>query len=164
MNNFDEKVDELVNKLAQQLVLRDWRMATAESCTGGWIAKVCTDLAGSSDWFDRGHIVYSYSAKEDLLGIDRADLQKFGAVSTEIAMQMAEGARDRSGCAVTVSATGIAGPGGGLEDKPVGLVYFGWCVDGKEVECASKVFSGDRKEVRQQTVLYALQGILSRLP
>lgn len=137
-------------------------MATAESCTGGWIAKVCTDLAGSSDWFDRGHIVYSYSAKEDLLGIDHADLVKFGAVSSEIAMQMAVGARDRSGCAVTVSATGIAGPGGGMEDKPVGLVYFGWCVDGAEVECESKVFPGDRKAVRQQTVLHALQGILNR--
>lgn len=164
MDNFDDKVDELLHQLAERLVSRGWRMATAESCTGGWIAKVCTDLAGSSAWFDRGHIVYSYSAKEDLLGIDHADLLKFGAVSPEITMQMAKGARDRSGCAVTVSATGIAGPGGGMEDKPVGLVYFGWCVDGADVEYDSKVFPGDRKEVRQQTVLYALQGILSRLP
>lgn len=163
MDEFDVKVNELLHELAEQLVSRGWRMATAESCTGGWIAKVCTDLAGSSAWFDRGHIVYSYSAKEDLLGIDHADLQKFGAVSAEIARQMAKGARDRSGCAVAVSATGIAGPGGGMEDKPVGLVYFGWCVEGAEVEVESKVFPGDRKDVRQQTVLYALQGILNRL-
>lgn len=163
MDEFDDKVHALLHELAEQLVSRGWRMATAESCTGGWIAKVCTDLAGSSVWFDRGHIVYSYSAKEDLLGIDHADLQKFGAVSAEIAMQMAKGARDRSGCAVTVSATGIAGPGGGMENKPVGLVYFGWCVEGAEVEVESKVFPGDRKDVRQQTVFYALQGIVNRL-
>ena len=163
MNDFDDKADSLLRPLAQQLETRGWRMSTAESCTGGWIAKVCTDLAGSSAWFDRGHIVYSYSAKEDLLGIDHADLVKYGAVSSEIAKQMAVGARTRSGCAVTVSATGIAGPGGGMEDKPVGLVYFGWCIDGAEVESESKVFPGDRNDVRQQTVLYALEGILKRL-
>ncbi len=163
MEGFDDKVGVLLEQLAEQLTARNWRMATAESCTGGWIAKCCTDLAGSSQWFDRGHIVYSYSAKEDLLGIAHDDLLKYGAVSTEIASQMAVGARERSRCAVSVSATGIAGPGGGMEGKPVGLVYFGWCIKGAEVECESKVFPGDRKEVRQQTVLHALQGILSRL-
>jgi len=163
MEGFDDKVDALLEQLAEQLTLRKWRMATAESCTGGWIAKCCTDLAGSSEWFDRGHIVYSYSAKEDLLGIAHDDLIKYGAVSTEIASQMAVGSRERSRCEVSVSATGIAGPGGGMEGKPVGLVYFGWCIKGAEVECESKVFPGDRNNVRQQTVLHALQGILSRL-
>ena len=163
MEEFDNKVGVLLEKLAEQLIERNWRMSTAESCTGGWIAKCCTDLAGSSAWFDRGHIVYSYSAKEDLLGIAHDDLIRYGAVSAEIASQMATGARDRSRCAVTVSATGIAGPGGGMEGKPVGLVYFGWCVEGSGVEVESKVFPGDRKNVRQQTVLHALEGILSRL-
>lgn len=163
MDHFEPEVNRLLDRLAQALTERGWRMATAESCTGGWIAKCCTDLAGSSAWFDRGHIVYSYSAKEDLLGITHDDLLKYGAVSEEIACQMAEGARKRSGVAVTVSATGIAGPGGGMEGKPVGLVYFGWCVEGQDVVCESRVFSGDRKEVRQKTVLHALSGILARL-
>lgn len=163
MDDFDSKVTGLLEQLAEKLTARGWRMATAESCTGGWIAKCCTDLAGSSAWFDRGHIVYSYSAKEDLLGIAHDDLLKYGAVSQEIACQMADGARQRSGVAVTVSATGIAGPGGGMEDKPVGLVYFGWCMQDQAPECESKVFSGDRNEVRQKTVVHALQGILTRL-
>ena len=163
MEGFDDAVNGLLEQLAEHLTKRNWRMSTAESCTGGWIAKCCTDLAGSSAWFDRGHIVYSYSAKEDLLGIAHEDLLKFGAVSSEIAAQMATGARERSRCEVTVSATGIAGPGGGMEGKPVGLVYFGWCIEGSDVECESKVFPGDRRDVRQQTVLYALQGILTRL-
>ncbi len=163
MEDFESDVADLLEQLAAQLTARGWRMATAESCTGGWIAKCCTDLAGSSVWFDRGHIVYSYSAKEDLLGISHDDLVKFGAVSDEIACQMAEGARRMSGVAVTVAATGIAGPGGGMEGKPVGLVHFGWCIDGQAPVGEAQVFSGDRKEVRQKTVLHALQGILERL-
>jgi nicotinamide-nucleotide amidase len=163
VDDFDSKVNGLLSQLAEKLTARGWRMATAESCTGGWIAKCCTDLAGSSDWFDRGHIVYSYSAKEDLLGIAHADLLKYGAVSADIANQMAEGARLRSGVAVTVSATGIAGPGGGMEGKPVGLVYFGWCIEGQATDCEARTFTGDRNEVRQKTVLHALSGILTRL-
>ena len=163
MNDFESEVTLLLCELAEELIARKWRMATAESCTGGWIAKCCTDLAGSSEWFDRGHIVYSYRAKEDLLGVSHDDLLKYGAVSQEIASQMAVGARERSGVAVTVSATGVAGPGGGMEGKPVGLVYFGWCIDGCAPTCESQVFSGDRNEVRQKTVLHALAGILTRL-
>ena len=163
VEDFDSRVTDLLKQLAHELTIRGWRMATAESCTGGWIAKCCTDLAGSSAWFDRGHIVYSYHAKEDLLGVSHDDLLKYGAVSEEIACQMAVGARERSGVAVTVAATGIAGPGGGMEGKPVGLVHFGWCIDGQPVSCDDEIFSGDRNEVRQETVLHALQGILSRL-
>jgi len=163
VEDFDSRVAGLLIRLADGLTARGWRMATAESCTGGWIAKCCTDLAGSSAWFDRGHIVYSYSAKEDLLGIAHDDLVKSGAVSEEIARQMAEGARQRSGCAVTVAATGIAGPGGGMEGKPVGLVHFGWCIGEDPASCDRLVFSGDRNEVRQKTVLHALEGILLRL-
>lgn len=163
VEDFDSRVTHLLEQLADKLTARGWRMATAESCTGGWIAKCCTDLPGSSDWFDRGHIVYSYRAKEDLLGVAHDDLLKYGAVSEEIARQMAVGARQRSGVAVTVAATGIAGPGGGMEGKPVGLVHFGWCIDGQPVSCDAEVFSGDRNEVRQKTVLHALEGILARL-
>ena len=163
VEDFDSRVTGLLTQLAAELTARGWRMATAESCTGGWIAKCCTDLAGSSAWFDRGHIVYSYSAKEDLLGIAHEDLVSSGAVSEEIACQMAEGARERSRCAVTVAATGIAGPGGGMEGKPVGLVHFGWCIGEKPASCDHVVFTGDRNEVRQKTVLHALEGILLRL-
>lgn len=163
VDDFEANVTVLLKQLADRLTARQWRMATAESCTGGWIAKCCTDLPGSSAWFDRGHIVYSYSAKEDLLGIAHDDLVKYGAVSEEIASQMAEGARQRSGVPVTVAATGIAGPGGGMEGKPVGLVYFGWCIEDEPAVCESRIFSGDRNQVRQKTVLHALEGILKRL-
>jgi nicotinamide-nucleotide amidase len=138
-------------------------MATAESCTGGWIAKCCTDVAGSSEWFDRAYVVYSYRAKEQMLGVSHDDLVRHGAVSEEIARQMATGARDHSNVAVTVSATGIAGPGGGMAGKPVGLVHFGWCIGDQPVDCGAVVFDGDRDSVRQQTVLHALAGIISRL-
>lgn len=163
MPDFEIKVNALLNEVASLLSGRNWRMATAESCTGGWIAKCCTDVAGSSAWFDRAYIAYSYRAKEQMLGVSHDDLLKFGAVSEEIASQMATGAQQHSNVAVTVSATGIAGPGGGMPGKPVGLVHFGWCIDGLPVSCDSEVFDGDRESVRQQTVMHALEGIISRL-
>jgi len=163
MEAIDSSIDAVLAQLSKQLVARNWRLATAESCTGGWIAKCCTDLPGSSAWFDRGLIVYSYQAKEDLLGVTHADLVRYGAVSTEIAAQMAQGAKEKSRVAVTVAATGIAGPGGGMPGKPVGLVCFGWCLGDAPVSCEEVVFSGDRHGVRQQTVLHALQGTLKRL-
>lgn len=163
VEDFDSSVAELVEKVAEQLVARGWRMVTAESCSGGWIAKCCTDLAGSSRWFDRGLIVYSYRAKEELLGVRHEDLVKHGAVSTEIAAQMAAGAVRNSGAAVSVVATGIAGPGGGMPGKPVGLVCFGWCIGDETASCEEAVFAGDRRAVREQTVLYALEGLFKRL-
>jgi len=163
MQDFEIRVDGLLAKVAGLLSERNWRMATAESCTGGWIAKCCTDVAGSSAWFDRAYIAYSYRAKEQMLGVSHDDLLKYGAVSDEIACQMASGAKKHSNVAVTVSATGIAGPGGGMPGKPVGLVHFGWCIGDRPVSCGAAVFEGDRNSVRQQTVLFALEGILSRL-
>jgi len=163
MSEFDNRVETLLTQIANTLSERGWRMATAESCTGGWIAKVCTDMTGSSAWFDRAYIAYSYRAKEQMLGVSHADLLEHGAVSDEIACQMASGAKQHSGVAVTVSATGIAGPGGGMPGKPVGLVHFGWCIGDEQVECGSNVFTGDRDSVRQQTVVFALEGIVSRL-
>ncbi len=163
MPDFETKVDNLLAKVASLLTVRNWRMATAESCTGGLIAKCCTDVTGSSAWFDRAYVAYSYRAKEQMLGIAHDDLLKYGAVSEEVAGQMATGAKEHSKVAVTVSATGIAGPGGGMPGKPVGLVHFGWCIDDKPVSCDAVVFAGDRESVRQQTVLHALEGIISRL-
>jgi len=161
--DFETKVEVLLKRLSAQLIERNWRVATAESCTGGWIAKCCTDVTGSSAWFDRAYIAYSYRAKEEMLGVAHDDLLEYGAVSEEIVRQMATGAMLHSHAAVTVAATGIAGPGGGMPGKPVGLVHFGWCVDDRPAVCDARVFSGDRISVRQQTVLYALEGILVQL-
>jgi nicotinamide-nucleotide amidase len=159
----DSSILDVVNEVAEALVDRSWRMATAESCTGGWIAKVCTDLAGSSRWFDRGVVSYSYLAKESQLGVIHADLEEHGAVSEEIAAQMALGLRRASGVEITLSATGIAGPGGGMPNKPVGLVCMAWSVRGGVLVSDSKVFEGDREAVRRQTVKCALQGVLDVL-
>ena len=163
MSEFETKVQSLLTKIAALLTERNWRMATAESCTGGWIAKCCTDMVGSSTWFDRAYITYSYRAKEQMLGVSHADLLKYGAVSKEIAGQMATGAKQHSKVAGIVSATGIAGPAGGMVGKPVGLVHFGWCIGDQSVDCDEEVFEGDRDSIRQQTVLHALEGIISRL-
>jgi nicotinamide-nucleotide amidase len=163
MSDFEARANILLTQLADLLTARNWRMATAESCTGGWIAKCCTDVAGSSAWFDRAYVTYSYLAKEQMLGVSHDDLVRHGAVSETIARQMALGARQHSQAAVIVSATGIAGPGGGMPGKPVGLVHFGWCIGDLPVACDAAVFAGDRMAVRQQTVLHALQGIILRM-
>lgn len=160
MSEFETRVNALLTQIADLLTTRSWRMATAESCTGGWIAKCCTDVAGSSSWFDRGYVTYSYGAKEQMLGVSHADLVKYGAVSEKIAWQMATGAKRHSKAGVTVAATGIAGPGGGMPGKPVGLVHFGWCIGDRPAVCDAQVFKGDRNSVRQQTVLHALEGII----
>jgi nicotinamide-nucleotide amidase len=163
MLEFEIKAGSLTAKIAGLLGARNWKMATAESCAGGWIAKCCTDMAGSSAWFDRGYITYSYGAKEQMLGVSPDDLLKYGAVSEEIAQQMATGAKKYSGVDVTVSATGIAGPGGGMPGKPVGLVHFAWCIGEQPVSTDAAMFEGDRESVRQQTVLHALEGIVLRI-
>lgn len=156
----DEAITARVREVAEALTRRGLTLATAESCTGGWVAKACTDLPGSSEWFDCGFAVYSYRAKERLLGVRHADLEHYGAVSDEIAAQMADGARERSGAGLALSATGIAGPGGGMPGKPVGLVHFGWSLAGQPTRTGSRVFEGDREAVRRQTVMHALRGVL----
>ncbi len=142
---------------------RKWMLATAESCTGGWIGQEITAIAGSSDYFDRGFITYSNESKQELLDVPEAALEKFGAVSEETARAMAAGALKRSMAHVTVSVTGIAGPGGGQPGKPVGTVCFGWAVKGQEPQSATKRFDGDREAVRRQSVIFALQGVLERI-
>jgi nicotinamide-nucleotide amidase len=157
------RFEKLVEELALRLISKDWVMATAESCTGGWIAKCCTDRAGSSAWFERGFVTYSDAAKVELLGVDAKTLKQRGAVSREVALQMAEGARRRAGVDVAVAVTGVAGPDGGTLDKTVGTVWFGWSREGEAASAEVVCFRGDRDAVRRQTVAQALQGLIDRL-
>ena len=159
----DAEFARLVDSLAEALSGRGWMMTTAESCTGGWIAKCCTDRPGSSAWFESGVVSYSNRAKHELLGVDSGTLEREGAVSRAVALQMAAGARRCSGAQVALAVTGIAGPDGGTLDKPVGTVWFGWAVGERPADSERVVFAGGREAVRRQTVAYALQGLLNRL-
>jgi nicotinamide-nucleotide amidase len=152
----------LAGELADRLMAKGWSMAAAESCTGGWIAKCCTDLAGSSAWFDRGFVTYSNKAKTELLDVDAGVLEESGAVSREVARQMADGARRGAGVEIAVAVTGIAGPEGGTDDKPVGTVWFSWSGEGWTDDEQVR-FHGGRDAVRRQTVSHALRGLLERL-
>lgn len=150
-------------RLVADLMLKNKvSLATAESCTGGLIAAACTDLAGSSLWFDRGFVTYSNAAKTDMLGVDSALIAQWGAVSEQIARAMAQGAIKHSRAQVSVAVTGVAGPSGGTEDKPVGTVWLGWCVNGQTTTQLCH-FEGDRATVRAQTVQHALRGLIDRL-
>ena len=152
----------LCRRLADALRSRGWRMATAESCTGGLIAAACTSLSGSSQWFERGMVSYSNQAKTELLGVPAVLIAQHGAVSEPVARAMAEGACRRSGAQAALAVTGVAGPGGGSRDKPVGTVWFGWqlgTLSATEMRC----FPGDRAAIRAATVRHALQGLLERL-
>ena len=148
--------------LAQALQARGWMMATAESCTGGLIAAQCTELAGSSLWFERGFVSYSNAAKTELMGVPAALIAAHGAVSEPVARAMAQGALQHAQAQVSVAVTGIAGPGGGSADKPVGTVWLAWCVAGV-LSSERCVLGGDRAAVRAATVQHALQGLLTRV-
>ena len=160
--------DLLVAQLASQLLRRQWFLATAESCTGGMIAAACTDLAGSSAWFDRGLVTYSNAAKTELLGVDAALIQTHGAVSEPVARAMVQGAIEHSDAQVAVAVTGVAGPTGGTAAKPVGTVWFGFSVAG-QVLTEHRCFEPDmplagsaiRAYVRSATVAYALQRLMA---
>jgi len=145
----------LVIALASKLQARGWMMATAESCTGGLIAGACTDLAGSSNWFERGFVTYSNAAKTELLGVDAALIEAHGAVSEVVARAMAFGAVRQSHAQASVAVTGVAGPGGGRAVKHVGLVWFNFSLDGV-LTGEKQHFSGDRAAVRAATVAHAL--------
>lgn len=156
------EIERLCAELAQTLLDRGERLATAESCTGGLIAAVCTSRGGSSDWFERGFVTYSNEAKTEQLGVDPALIEAQGAVSEVVARAMAFGAVRHSRAQLSVAVTGIAGPTGGSAAKPVGTVWFGFSVDGllsSEMRC----FPGDRTAVRTATVLHALQQLLHLL-
>ncbi|MDO8887320.1 CinA family protein [Hydrogenophaga sp.] len=156
-------IADLVLVLARELKSRGWKMATAESCTGGLIAGACTDASGSSDWFERGFVTYSNAAKTELLGVPAELIEAHGAVSEPVARAMAAGAILHAPVQLTVAVTGVAGPTGGSADKPVGTVWFGWATPaGSFTE--HRRFDGDRAAVRAATVRHALAGLLQRLP
>ena len=138
-------------------------VSTAESCTGGWVAQCLTAVPGSSEWFDRGFVTYSNAAKEEMLGVPALTLAVHGAVCEPVAAAMAAGAIARGRADWSLAITGVAGPGGGSEEKPVGMVCFGWVARGGPVEVTTRLFSGSRRDVRAQSVGFALQGLIDRL-
>jgi nicotinamide-nucleotide amidase len=159
----DTQLTELAVALAEKMLAEGTRVATAESCTGGWIAKVITDLPGSSDWFGYGIVSYSNAAKQELLGVSASTLVNHGAVSEPVVREMAEGAIRRGGADLAVAVSGVAGPFGGTPAKPVGTVWFAWArIDNaglrSDAECHH--FGGDREAVRRQTVAVALKGLM----
>jgi nicotinamide-nucleotide amidase len=153
----------LCEGLASRLQARGWMLATAESCTGGMISAACTDLSGSSNWFERGFVTYSNEAKTEMLGVDAALIAQHGAVSEVVARAMAFGAVRHSRAQVSVAVTGVAGPTGGTPQKPVGTVWFGFQVDGQLASETCR-FDGDRAAVRAATVQHALRRLLELLP
>lgn len=159
----DSHTDMALNKdaiaVAELLIARHESVVCAESCTGGWIAKTLTDIAGSSSWFECGVVAYSYQAKEALLGVQPSTLEVHGAVSQETCLEMVSGALARYGAAIAVAVTGIAGPGGATEGKPVGTVWIGWKRRGGYASARMFHFDGDREAVRRQTVSAALVGM-----
>ncbi|MDP6435731.1 MAG: nicotinamide-nucleotide amidohydrolase family protein [Gammaproteobacteria bacterium] len=150
----------LVERMAAELMERHAVVTTAESCTGGWIAKILTDVPGSSAWFEYGFVSYGDNAKADLLNVDSELIKEHGAVSEKVAIAMVAGALDRSGATYGMAVTGIAGPEGGTADKPVGTVWFAWGGEDRVTETLCKHFEGDRDTVRRQTVTTALTGML----
>ncbi|TAH47588.1 MAG: nicotinamide-nucleotide amidohydrolase family protein [Betaproteobacteria bacterium] len=153
-------LDALSATLGQALAARGWMLATAESCTGGWIAEAVTATAGSSGWFDRGFVTYSNEAKVDMLGVSPATLAAHGAVSEWTVCEMASGALARSRAQVAVAVSGVAGPAGGSADKPVGMVCLAWARHDCAPHAVTMRFPGDREAVRRQAVEHALRELI----
>lgn len=154
---------QLSEQVGNALKLHAISLATAESCTGGWVAREITAIPGSSHWFDRGLVTYTNQSKQEMLGVKEATLEKYGAVSEQTVMEMAEGALQHSHAGVSVAISGIAGPGGGSTEKPVGTVCLAWAMEDKPTQCQTLHYEGDREQVRQQAVISALQGLLDYL-
>lgn len=161
MNN---QMLETAQAVADFLIKEGRSLCLAESCTGGWIAKLLTDLPGSSRWFERGFVTYSNAAKMELLGVPKATLETYGAVSSETVLVMAQGALANSHADFAIAVSGIAGPDGGSPDKPVGLVWFAWAGPEGWLQSERQVFAGDREAVRRQAVLAALKGLFKWRP
>jgi nicotinamide-nucleotide amidase len=158
------RIDTLLDAVADKLLRRQLTCATAESCTGGWIAQTLTTVEGSSAWFECGFVTYSDASKTRLLGVEAALIRQFGAVSEQVAKAMALGAVTHSPALVAVSVTGIAGPEGGSPQKPVGTVVFGWIVPGMTDPDVERIlFKGNREGIRWKTVVHALAGLNQRL-
>ena len=158
----DKEIIELANLLGVALKQKSMKLVTAESCTGGGIAQAITEISGSSAWFDRGFVTYSNEAKVQMLQVKQSTLDQSGAVSKEVAIEMVEGALSNSNSDLAVSVTGIAGPDGGSEKKPIGTVYIAWKINGENAVCMMQIFSGDRAHIREQTVKCALKACLEQ--
>ena len=159
----ERQLRELAERLGVELQAAGLKLASAESCTGGWLAKVITDIPGSSSWFRASIVSYSNEAKQSLLGVSAETLETCGAVSGETVAEMVAGVFEHTDADVAVSISGIAGPGGGSEEKPVGLVWFGWGRRGETVSADRVVFDGDREAVRRQSVAMALARLIELL-
>ncbi|NNE37777.1 MAG: CinA family protein [Gammaproteobacteria bacterium] len=155
----ENSIDFILQDLAENLIARKWKIVVAESCTGGGIAKAITDLPGSSIWFDRGFVTYSNESKIEMLNVTTQTLNTHGAVSIETATEMVEGALKNSHAQVGLAVTGIAGPDGGTDSKPVGTVCFAWSAINSATLNAISKFEGERNEVREQAVMMAIQGL-----
>lgn len=159
----DAEMTDLVAELAVKAAAKGYFLGTAESCTGGWVAQSLTARAGSSEWFDAGFVTYSNAAKQRQLGVSEQTLSKYGAVSEATVVEMAQGVLQNSNAQLSVAISGIAGPGGGTTDKPVGTVWLAWAEEGIGVRAEVFCFQGDRECVRKQAVIKALQGFLRNL-
>jgi nicotinamide-nucleotide amidase len=159
MQATDQQLETAGNALGDLLIQQGRTMATAESCTGGWVAKVLTDRAGSSAYVMAGLVTYSNEAKQAILGVEEKALAEHGAVSEPVVRQMVAGAVRATGVDVAVAISGVAGPGGGSEEKPVGTVWFAWGTGPDNTQTCVQHFDGDREQVRRQSVLYVLQGV-----
>ena len=155
-----EKLETISSELGELLKLKDYSFTCAESCTGGWVGHALTSIPGSSEWFGSSFVTYSYEAKTQILGVSSEDLDNFGAVSEEIVEQMVCGALHKSGADVGVAISGIAGPAGATDTKPVGTVCFAWKMDGQDVITSTEYFAGERNEIRYSSVERALMGTI----
>ncbi len=162
MSCSDQLLAEQAGKVVVSLKETGNVLAAAESCTGGWVAKLVTDIAGSSSVFDRGFVTYSNEAKQDLLAVSQSLIEQHGAVSGPVAIAMSSGALKASNADISVAITGIAGPGGGSHEKPVGTVWISWA-DRDDVQAEHYIFDGDRDQVRRQAVSMAFKGLLDRI-
>jgi len=155
----DNELFEPAEQLGRLLKSKEKKIATAESCTGGWIAQMITEVSGSSTWFDRGFVTYSNAAKMQMLGVKPETLDKYGAVSAQTATEMVNGALAYSDADCAIAVTGIAGPDGGTAQKPVGTVFIAWAYKNQEVKVVKKKLTGNRHQIRRQTVKIALLGV-----
>jgi len=160
----DQLLFDLAARVGEALQAQGLMLAAAESCTGGWIAQALTAVPGSSNWFERGFVTYTYVSKREMLGVSQDTLGTHGAVSEETVREMVTGALANSHAQVAVAVSGIAGPAGGMPEKPVGTVCFAWSVKNGEPKSATQQFSGDREAVRRASVQFALEGVLELLP
>jgi len=156
------ELSDLARQVGASLKARSWQCATAESCTGGWVAKLITDVAGSSNWFLGGYVCYANACKQNMLGVSATLIQQYGAVSSEIVMSLSEGVLARTQADIAVAVSGVAGPGGGTDEKPVGTVWIAWCVAEHQPECRHFRFAGSREAIRAAAAGQALRGILIR--